>query len=175
MSEQSKPVAIKKNNWIRRIVVFLLLVFIAIQFFQPSKNNNDFDLTNDISKMVAVPDSVQSILKSACYDCHSNNTEYPWYSNVQPVAWWLNDHVEEGKQHLNFNEFVSIQPRNGKSTRERQLKKIEEIKETIEEGEMPLTSYTWLHAEARLSETQKKLIYAWVDSAMLRVAALPAK
>jgi len=175
--EEQKPetVPAKKRGLAKRIIVILLLLFIAIQFFQPMKNNNDVDLTNDISKVVEFPDSIRSILKPACYDCHSNNTEYPWYTNIQPVAWWLNDHVEDGKRHLNFDEFASLPPRNGKSTKERQLKKIDEIKETIENGEMPLTSYTWMHKEAKLTDDQKKVVFNWVASAKNKLAHSTSK
>jgi hypothetical protein len=121
MEEQKQEkIPVKKRKLLKRIIVILLLLFIAIQFFQPLKNNNNVDFANDISRVVEFPDSVKSILKTSCYDCHSNNTEYPWYANIQPAAWWLSDHVEEGKGHLNFDEFATIQPRNGKSTKERQ-------------------------------------------------------
>ena len=176
MEEQKQEkIPVKKRQLVQRIVVILLLLFIAIQFFQPLKNNNDVDHTNDISKVVSLPDSVRSILQTACYDCHSNNTEYPWYTNIQPIAWWLNDHVEEGKQHLNFDEFANIMPRNGRSTEELQIKKLEEIKETVELGDMPLTSYTWMHAEAKLTAHQKQTIYNWVDSSKIVFARALSK
>ena len=120
---------------------------------------------NDISSLVRVPDTVQQILKVSCYDCHSNNTVYPWYTNIQPVGWWLNHHVEEGKEHLNFNEFTNIPPTEKRTTRERQLKKLEEIKETVEEGEMPLSSYTLIHTNAKLTKEQRQLLINWADSA----------
>src|ERR1019366_10052140 len=84
--------------------IIVLFALIAIQFFHPQKNLSN-DLTNDISKKFAGPDSVQQILKTSCYDCHSNHTEYPWYSKIQPVGWWLTDHINEAKRGLNFNEF----------------------------------------------------------------------
>jgi hypothetical protein len=172
---EPKPVTRKKGRILKRILVFLLIVFLLMQLLQPDKNNNDVIAKNDIKHILAVPDSVQNLLAQACYDCHSNNTNYPWYSNIQPVAWWLSNHVEEGKGHLNFNEFTNIPPRNGKTTRQRQLKKLEEIKETIEEEEMPLTSYTLLHKEARLTKQQKHLIIQWADSAKNALSSLPEK
>ena len=176
MEEQKQEkIPVKKRSLLSMIIVILLLLFIAIQFFQPMKNNNDVDHINDISSVVEFPDSVRSILKTACYDCHSNNTEYPWYTNIQPVAWWLNDHVSEGKWHLNFDEFATIPPRNGKSTEELQLKKLEEIKETVELGDMPLTSYTWMHSEAKLNKDQKQIIYNWVDSSKIHLARPSSK
>lgn len=156
------------KNWGRRfrwLLIVILFIFIIIQFFQPEKNNNDVFTTNDITSVVDVPDSVQQVLDVACYDCHSNNTRYPWYTNIQPVGWWLQDHIKDGKRHLNFNEFAAIPPREGKSTKERQIKKLHEIKETVEKGEMPLSSYTIIHKEAVLSKRQKQLIVTWADTA----------
>jgi hypothetical protein len=165
----------RRRKTLKFILVILLLLFIVIQFFQPDKNNKDVTSGNDISAMVPVPDTVQQLLKVACYDCHSNNTNYPWYSNIQPVGWWLNHHIEEGKENLNFNEFVNIPPRGNRTTRERQLKKLEEIKETIDEGEMPLTSYTLIHKEAKLSAAQKAEIIKWSESAYQTIAATGKK
>ena len=125
--------------------------------------------------MVPVPDTVKNLLQAACYDCHSNNTNYPWYTNIQPVGWWLNNHVEDGKNHLNFNEFVNIPPKGNRSTKERQLKKLEEIKETIEEGEMPLGSYTLIHKEARLNPEQKDEIVKWAEAAYKTISATEQK
>ncbi|MFM8485102.1 MAG: heme-binding domain-containing protein, partial [Bacteroidota bacterium] len=91
----------------------------------------------------AVPENVMAVLKPACYDCHSNQTRYPWYAGIQPVAWWLAEHVNDGKRHLNFDEFTTrkIAVQNHK---------LEEIIEMVKEEEMPLGSYTWTHADARL-------------------------
>jgi hypothetical protein len=174
--ESKEPTALpRRRKPLKFILVILLLIFIVIQFFQPDKNNKDVASSNDISSMVAVPDTVQQLLKIACYDCHSNNTNYPWYTNIQPVGWWMNHHVEEGKAHLNFNEFVNIPARGNRTARERQLKKLEEIKETIDEGEMPLTSYTLIHKEAKLSQGQKAEIIRWSESAYKALAATGKK
>jgi hypothetical protein len=94
-------------------------------------------------------------LKTSCYDCHSNKTAYPWYSNIQPVKWWLADHVNSGKRHLNFDEFNTY-------TTKKKLHKLDEITETINNGEMPLTSYTLIHSNAKLSSTDKSEIEKWV-------------
>ena len=167
--------ATKKRRPLRLILLSLFFIFIIIQFFQPDKNNNDVLLKNDITSIVSMPDTVQQLMKTACYDCHTNNTLYPWYTNIQPVGWWLNNHIEEGKRHLNFNEFASIPARNGKSARERQLEKLEEIKETIKEDEMPLKSYTLIHKDAILSKAQKQLIMDWSDSARHTLSLLSEK
>lgn len=176
--EQQEPVkklAGKKQRWPAKIFLVLFFIFIVMQFFQPSKNNNNVEIKNDISSLVTVPDTVQQILKVACYDCHSNDTNYPWYINIQPVGWWMDSHIEDGKRHLNFSEFVIMPPRKGKSTQDQQLKKLEEIKEEMEDGEMPLTSYTLLHKDSRLTKEQKQMIYDWSDSARNQLSLLGKK
>jgi hypothetical protein len=144
---------------LKKILILLLVSFIAIQFFRPEKNINTTTAANanDISKVFSVPDNVQTILKTSCYDCHSNNTVYPWYASIQPSAWWLKDHVDEGKKEVNFNEFASYSPR-------RQFKKFEEIKEQIEEEEMPLSSYTLIHRNAILSKEQSATLTEWATA-----------
>lgn len=142
---------------IKKILLILLIAFIAIQFFRPAKNQSDKLGVNDISTKYPVPDSVASILKTSCNDCHSNNTVYPWYAQIQPVAWWLNKHIIDGKKHLNFSIFTSYPIR-------RQYKKLEEINKEVKENEMPLNSYLWVHGDAKLSTSQKLLLANWVNS-----------
>ena len=103
-----------------------------------------------------VPKNVESIIKTSCYDCHSNNTDYPWYNKVQPVAWYLEDHVEHGKEELNFNEWDSLSNRRKKS-------KLRSIIKQIENDEMPLDSYTLIHREASFSEAEKQELIQWVE------------
>lgn len=143
----------------KKIAYTLLAVLVIIQFFRPEKNINAAAsaTVNDISKVFTVPENVQSILKTSCYDCHSNNTYYPWYNNIQPVAWWLNHHVEEGKRELNFNEFATYSAR-------RQYKKMEEVIDQVKEDEMPLSSYTIIHKDAKLSQEQKLALSNWADA-----------
>lgn len=141
----------------KRTFQILLLAFIVIQFIRPAKNKSEGISSNDITKVYAVPEDVQTILKTSCYDCHSNNTVYPWYANIQPAAWWLNDHVQEGKRELNFSEFASY--RIG-----RQYRKLEEINGEVKEDKMPLDSYLWIHKDAKLDEKQKLTLANWVTS-----------
>ncbi len=160
------PTPKKKSSWFKRILIILFLIFMGMQFFQPDKSNQSMDMSNDIGKVVAVPDSVYALLKSSCYDCHSNFTNYPWYSNIQPLGWWLKDHIDEGKEHLNFQEFALVKANNNyKTAALRQYDKLDAIVETVEEGEMPLESYTFIHNEAKLSDVQRKLIIGWAKSA----------
>ena len=141
----------------KRTFQILLLAFIVIQFIRPAKNRADGISNNDISKIYAVPADVQAILKTSCYDCHSNNTVYPWYAEIQPAAWWLADHIKEGKKELNFSEFASY--RIG-----RQYRKFEEINKEVKENEMPLESYLWIHKNSKLSDEQKLTLANWVTA-----------
>ncbi len=112
-------------------------MLVLIQLFRPKKNSNNMPDLNDISKTVQVPDDVNNLLKTACYDCHSNTTTYPWYAEVQPIAWWIADHVSEGKRELNFSIFNDYKMK-------RKIQKLEEIEEQLAEKEMPLFSYDFL-------------------------------
>jgi hypothetical protein len=141
----------------KRILIILLVLFVAIQFFRPEKNKAEGKGPNDISTLYEVPDSIESILKVACYDCHSNNTVYPWYAEIQPVTWWLNDHIVDGKKHLNYSEFAKYRIR-------KQYIKFEETEELVKENAMPLASYTWIHKDAILTSRQKQAIIAWSAS-----------
>jgi Haem-binding domain len=147
------------KKFLKRFFLLLLIVFVVLQFFRPKKNTFEGVSENDITKTYAVPTNVMATLQTSCYDCHSNNTKYPWYSNIQPVAWWLADHIEEGKKEINFNEFASYSPR-------RQYKKFKEINDQLEEDEMPLKSYTIIHGDAKLSKEQKVEIYKWTNAMM---------
>jgi hypothetical protein len=144
---------------LKRTFQILLLAFIVIQFFRPAKNMAEGISKNDISTIYPVSADVQSILKTSCNDCHSNNTVYPWYAEVQPVTWWLNNHVVDGKKHLNFSEFAGYSLR-------KQYHKLEEVDEMVKKGEMPLDSYLWIHKNANLSDEQKLTIANWVTAVM---------
>ena len=143
----------------KKILIVLLVVFIIIQFFRPEKNVQTTISSNDIVAHMAVPTNVQNILYKACYDCHSNTTTYPWYAEVQPAAWWLDDHIKEGKKELNFNEFASFRLR-------RQFHKLEEITEVIKDKEMPLESYTVIHSDADLTQEERETLISWAGATM---------
>jgi hypothetical protein len=139
---------------LKGVGLFLLLAFVVIQFFRPDRNISKRDLSGTITKRVPVPVDVQRLLQNACYDCHSSNTRYPWYVNVQPVAWFMSDHIREGKKDLNFDEFGTYSGR-------RQLSKLKSVAGSIEDGSMPLSSYALIHKKARLSENEKIIIIEW--------------
>ncbi len=130
---------------------------LLLQFVQPARNVGSASGPNDITQAMAVPATVQKTLETSCYDCHSNNTVYPWYTRIQPLGLWMKNHVDEGKEELNFSEFNTY-------TAKRKLKKLREIAEQVEEGEMPLYSYTIIHKNAVLNEAQKAELIDWAKS-----------
>lgn len=142
---------------IKKILAVLLIALVVIQLFHPKRNKSEGDQPNYIGNSFSVPDDIKSILARSCNDCHSNNSDYPWYANVQPVAWWLNHHIKKGKSEINFDEFTN------KSLRF-QYHKFEEITEQVKEGKMPIKSYTWTHNDAVLSEADKNKLMAWADA-----------
>lgn len=141
---------------LKKIMVFLLIALIAIQFFHPAKNKLAGSQPNYIGNAFAIPADVKAILAKACNDCHSNNTEYPWYSRLQPMDWWLDDHIKEGKRELNLDDYTQRSLRY-------QYHKLEEIAEQVKKKEMPLDSYTWMHKDAKLTEAERKTIIGWAD------------
>ena len=143
---------------IKKILIGLLVVLVILQAFRPTKNISG-DASKDISTLYPVPQDVQAILDRSCADCHTNKTKYPWYAEIQPVAWWLNDHVTDGKKHFNLNNF-------GNMRLAMQNHKLEECIEQVKEGEMPLPSYTLIHTDTKLSENDKTLITNWAQGIM---------
>ena len=142
----------------RKFFVFLLVIVLGIQLIQPRRNKSKVMLANDISNTVHVPQEINRILNASCFDCHSNNTDYPWYSSIQPFGWMLARHVRKGKSNLNFSEFGSYSLR-------KQRSKLDAIKNSIEDGTMPLSSYLLLHSEAKLSENEKEQLIEWSKNA----------
>ena len=132
-------------------------LLVILQFIRPTKNIAEVASQNDIIKQFHPPQEVESILRTSCYDCHSNSTRYPWYAEVQPVAWWLNNHIQDGKKELNFSEFASYRLR-------RQYRKLDEMTKQVNEGEMPLPSYLFIHTDAKLSQEQKDRLIAWANA-----------
>ncbi|HEX7366015.1 MAG TPA: heme-binding domain-containing protein [Pelobium sp.] len=141
---------------VKKVLIAVAVVLLVIQFFHPQKNISQGLQPNAISTKYTVPDSVNQLLSVACKDCHSNNTRYPWYEKIQPVSWWLASHVNDGKKHFNLDEFTAY-------TLKRQDHKLEELIESQEDHWMPLSSYTFLHADARLSDKQRKMLIDWAN------------
>lgn len=135
-----------------KVLLAVLAVLVLIQLARPERTNPP--VTGD----VGAPPEVAAILKRACYDCHSNETKWPWYSQVAPVSWLVADHVKDGRKHLNFSEWQGYEDG-------RKLKKLEETAEEVGEGEMPIPGYVALHAEAKLTDAEKNAIVQWAKSA----------
>lgn len=141
----------------RIVALVLLIVFVGIQFIPTVRNESKGVPETDFMLVNNVPETIQNKLQVSCYDCHSNNTQYPWYNKVQPVAWILEDHIEEGKAELNFNEWDSLSNRRKKS-------KLRSIIKQIESDEMPLDSYTIVHKDAEFTEAESKELISWITS-----------
>lgn len=136
------------------ILIAVAVAFVAIQFFQIDKTNPPIVYAETLESVVSVSPDVTIILGKACNDCHTNKTIYPWYAYVQPAGWLLQSHIDEGKRNLNFSKFATYDAN-------RREKKLEEICEQIETGEMPLPSYTWIHRDAILTDSEKKALCDW--------------
>lgn len=141
-------------NLFKKILLAFLIVFIGIQFIQPEHNKNEQELPTDITRVIPVQQNVVAILKNACNDCHSNNTRYPWYVNIQPMGWIMANHIKNGKDDLNFSEF-------GKYSTRKQENKLKSIASQVKDGSMPISSYTIMHTDARLSEEDKNAVIDW--------------
>jgi hypothetical protein len=148
---------------IKKILIVLALALVVIQFIRPAQNLSA-NTTNDISTLYPMPSDVKLIVDKACADCHSNKTAYPWYATLQPVAFWLADHVNEGKSEFNYNEFASYRIA-------KQNHKLEEVIEQIKEGEMPLYSYTLIHRDANLTDAEKATLINWCQNIMDTIKA----
>lgn len=141
----------------RKIGILLLSILVVIQFVQPTKNIADGLGQSDISEVYNVPQDLHQMLVKKCYDCHSNNTRYPWYFSIQPIGWWLAAHVHEGKEHLNFSEFKNYAP-------EKARHKLEELLEVTEDRSMPLKAYTMFHNDTELTAEDEAAIKTWLTT-----------
>ncbi len=140
---------------LKKIILSLLVLLVLIQFIRIDKTNPPVDKSKDFITLTVPSTEVQGILLTSCYDCHSNETSYPWYTNVAPLSWWLKHHINEGREHLNFSEW-------GNYTEKRQQHKLDECIEEVLEGEMPLSSYTITHKDASLTPAQQQRLTAWI-------------
>ena len=138
----------------KKILLGLLSLFILIQFFRPSRNLSTAPEPDEIFSHYPASESIKAMIKTSCYDCHSNNSRYPWYTYIQPIAWITAHHIEEGKRELNFSEF-------GTYSLKKSNHKLEEVEETVHQREMPIKSYSQLHPEADLTDNEKNLLIMW--------------
>ncbi|MCB9351592.1 MAG: heme-binding domain-containing protein [Lewinellaceae bacterium] len=132
----------------------LLGVLVIIQFFGIDKTNPPIEQGEEFMTLVETPPDVAKLLKDACYDCHSHETEYPWYTNIEPVSWWIAHHIDEARGHLNFSTW-------GRYNAEKKAHKAEESGEEVEKEKMPLPTYLPMHPEARLTGAQRERLASW--------------
>ncbi|WP_417601972.1 heme-binding domain-containing protein [Owenweeksia hongkongensis] len=140
----------------KKIILALVLILVVIQFILALPENSP-EPQSSLLIREDIPKDVQSILKSACNDCHSNSAIWPWYAHVAPLSFWIGDHVEEGREHFNLSEWENYEPK-------KKAHKIEELVEMVEEKEMPLEKYVWLHSEAELSADQRATLISYFKS-----------
>jgi hypothetical protein len=151
----------KITKW---LVIVVACLFILLQLKRPARTNPVSESSQSIDAHVQIPPQVKEILDRSCRDCHSNNTEWPWYTNVAPLSWFIVDHVNEGRKQLNMSEW-------GRLDRDRQDKKLREICDEVADNAMPLSSYTPMHPKAVLSEQDKKTLCDWTAAERQRLSA----
>lgn len=150
------------NKKLKYLLIGLGAILIIGQFIRPKQNISEGVSDDDITTQYEIPSNVEVILKKACMDCHSDNTVYPGYAEIFPVSWYLYNHVYGGKKKLDFSLFATYD-------KNQQVHKLEEIKEVMDEGRMPLSSYVNLHSEASLSGEEVSALKTWCDQLILQI------
>lgn len=143
-----------RRKRLRTFLFSLLTIFLVMQAFRPKRNTGDIHGPQSPAAAHPIPANVETILQKACYDCHSAHTTYPWYANVQPIGWWMQHHVNEGKESLNFSEWTTYKTEDMPHI-------LHELQEEVGEGHMPISSYTWVHGDAKLSAAEKDTLLRW--------------
>ncbi|KOF02231.1 heme-binding protein [Roseivirga ehrenbergii] len=149
---------------LRYILLFILFAFVVIQFINRPEKISEPVTDNDIILSLNIDDEIAAMLKTSCYDCHSDQPRYPWYSNVAPLSWWIGDHIEHGRDELNFSLW-------GTYTARRRDHKLEEVVELVEKREMPLPNYLPMHKDAELSDEQIEKLRNWANAERANIAA----
>ena len=151
---------------IKKILIALLIIFIIMQLFGPDSNEGDMASVDAFIADTSPPDDVHDILKNTCFDCHSDVTRYPWYNKITPVNYWMADHVKHGKGHFDVSAWDSY-------SMKKKDHKLDELIEMVETKEMPLDSYTWMHADAHLTDEQIKSVIDWANNVRLKYSLEP--
>jgi hypothetical protein len=146
-------------KYARIFAAILLVALLAVQFFRPPKNRSQRAPGSGIESAFPVPAHVMQVFRRSCYDCHGDSTVYPWYAEIQPLGWWLNSHIEDGKRRLDFDRFALYRPM-------RQYGKFKDIVEQLQQDEMPLGSYLFIHRYARLTPDEKEEVIHWSSTMM---------
>ncbi len=147
----------KKHFTLKKISLLLASLLLIFQIFRIDKTNKPSVPENDFIEISKADAQIAQVIKNSCYDCHSNQINYPWYTNIAPISWWIKHHINEGSHHLNFSEWGDYSGRKADH-------KLEECVEMVEEGEMPMESYTWMHGSAKLSKEQRNALVAFFTS-----------
>lgn len=148
----------------KRLLLAAIVGCVLIQAVRPKKNVSATPPgPDDFIAHFSPPAALAQQLRVACYDCHSDNTRYPWYAELQPVGWWLATHIHDGKRHLNLSTFASLTPK-------LQAKKLSQMSDQITNREMPMASYTWIHRDARLTDAEVDALSAWLDDVHDKIA-----
>lgn len=153
---------------LKAVAAFLLLLLVGVQFVRPERANPPAVAGQSLEEHARVPPEVAAVLNRSCMDCHSNRTDWPWYSNVAPASWFVIDHVNHGRRHLNFSRW-------GQYTRRDRLSLLNQICSTTKGGSMPLGSYTLVHRSAQLTPRDRQTLCAWAGEEQLRLASLDSK
>jgi hypothetical protein len=149
---------------VKRAALGLCLVGVAVQFYRPARTNPPVDPARNVVSAASIPADVSAILTRSCFDCHSNETRWPWYSAVVPMAWGVANHVTEGRAQMNFSEWGAYAPR-------KRVAMLEKMCDEVREGKMPLPQYLLLHSDARLTEADWKAVCDWSMDEADRLAA----
>lgn len=158
---------IMSSKLVKRILLGVFVFLIIAQFIRPSRKTPRVDPNSTFLALEAPEAEMASLIKTACYDCHSYETKYPWYANVAPVSWWIGNHVSEGRAELNFSDW-------GKYPIKKKIHKMDEAGDEVKEGHMPLSWYTWLHAGARLSKAQRQAIADYFEEVRIGRGSIPS-
>jgi hypothetical protein len=136
------------------VVIVLVVLFIGAQVYRPSLTNPPVDESKSIGATTHMTPEVAAILERSCKDCHSSKTEWPWYSNVSPVSWYLKNHIDDGRRALSLSDWGTYAQRKRET-------KLHEICEQVEAGQMPIKSYLLLHPSAKLSDDDRRVLCEW--------------
>ncbi len=144
------------------IAIGLVAAFIVIQFIRPDFTNSPIIQAETLEANIEVPENVQAILTRSCKDCHSNETKFPWYSKIQPSAWFMKDHIDGGRKEMNFSSWNNLTPT-------RQKRKLSQVCEQVQTKEMPLPSYLYIHWDAKMSAEDIKTLCDWTETAKAKI------
>jgi len=146
------------------VAILLVVLVVGIQAIRPARTNPPIDESQTINAKTQITPEAAAILERSCRDCHTNKTVWPWYTNVAPLSWWLSNHVSDGRRSLNMSEW-------GKLPNDRQERKLRQMCDEVQDGNMPLSSYTPMHPAAKLSDQDKKTICDWTDKERERISS----